>query len=357
MGHVSRLALTSLTAGLIAAAGPLARPVRTTTVVFTPAEQDFAYSGRIEARVQADLAFRVGGKVIARPVNLGDHVKAGEVLARLDPADLRFSQESAAASVAAAQADAANARADYQRYTRLGRASPAFLPAEMDKRRAALDGAVARLAQAQRQYALARDQASYGTLRADSDGFVAALPVQVGQVVTAGQTAVSLAHSAEIEAAVDVPENRLPDVRAATDISVALWSDPAHPLPGKLREIGALADPASRTFPVRVTIAGPAAQTLGLGMTATVRFARTAGPPVVFLPASALTDRDGAAAVWVLDSAASRAARRKVTLAALRGDGTIAVIGGLHAGEQVVTAGTSELRDDLPVTAWPGAIH
>jgi RND family efflux transporter MFP subunit len=357
MAFLRRLAVLGLSAGLICAADAQPRPVRTQKITLTPAEQAMTYSGTIQARVQADLAFRVGGKIIDRPVNPGDRVKEGQLLARLDPADLRLSLDSAAQAVAAAAADAMNARADLSRYRRLGTSSPAFLPAELDKREAAVAGDEARLAQARRQMALARDQLAYAELRADADGLVAALPMQVGQVVQAGQTVATLAHAREIEAVVDVPENRVPDIRAADTVTVALWSDPEKALPGRVREIGALADAASRTYQVKVTITDPAAQGLGLGMTATVRFAHRAGAPLALLPATALADAGGSPAVWVLDPAAQRASLRKVTLASISGDGMIAISAGLRGGEDVVTAGTSELRPDLPVAAWSGPLH
>jgi RND family efflux transporter MFP subunit len=357
MALAPRLALLSLSLALTMAAGLPPRPVRVQTVAFTSAERTFTYSGTIQARVQAELAFRVGGKIVERPVNLGDRVKAGQLLARLDPTDFREALESQAQAVAAAAADAANARAEMQRYERLGRNSAAFMLSEYDRRQATLNSAEAKLAQARRQQALAENQLAYSELRADADGLVAALPMQVGQVAQAGQTVASLAHSQEIEAAVDLPENRLPEARNADKVTVTLWSSPDRPMQGRVREIGALADPASRTFAVKVTLLDPPAEGLGLGMTAAVRFVRHAGTPLALLPASALTDRDGAPAVWVLDPKASRAALRQVTLAAASDGGLIAVSGGLRDGEEVVTAGASQMQADLPVCPWPGTAY
>jgi RND family efflux transporter MFP subunit len=356
MAFLSRLAVLALSGSLIAAAGQVARPVRVQTVHFSPAEQALTYSGTIEARVQADLAFRVGGKIIERPVNLGDHVKAGQLLARLDPADLRLSLEAQVQVVAADAADASNTLAELRRYARLGAGSPAYMESEHEKRQSAAAMAQARLAQARRQLAQAQDQLAYAELRADADGAITALPMQVGQVVSSGQTVATLAHGREIEANVDVPENRLPDIRAADRVMVALWSAPDRKLRGRIREIGALADSASRTFSVRVTLLDPPPEN-GLGMTATVEFAHEAGAPLAMLPAGALTDEGGKPAVWVLDPSSSRAALRLVQVAAMTGDGMVAVTGGLHEGEQVVTAGASEMRADLPVMAWAGAQH
>ncbi|OYV86820.1 MAG: hypothetical protein B7Z73_11095, partial [Planctomycetia bacterium 21-64-5] len=150
-----------------------------------------------------------GGKVIARLVNIGDHVTAGQTLARLDPADLRLSVEADTQAVRAAEAEAVNAHAEYERYQRLGRTSPAWIPSEFDRRRAAMDGADARLAQVQRQLSLARDQLNYTELHADADGVITDIRMEVGQVIAAGQTVASLAHTAETEIVVNVPARLL----------------------------------------------------------------------------------------------------------------------------------------------------
>ncbi|HEX2944298.1 MAG TPA: efflux RND transporter periplasmic adaptor subunit [Rhodopila sp.] len=333
------------------------RPVRVQAVVFTPAQQAVTYPGDVQARVQANLAFRVGGKIIDRLVNIGDHVTAGQPLARLDPADLRLSVEADTQAVRAAEAEAVNAHAEYERYQRMGRGSPAWIASEFDRRKAAMDGADARLAQAQRQLALAHDQLNYTELHADADGVITDIRMEVGQVIAAGQTVASLAHTAETEIVVNVPENRLPDVRDAQQIGIRLWSRPDVELTGRTREIGALADPLSRTFAIRITVLNPPPDTLALGMTAAVTFRRSAGAPVALLPASAVVGGDNHPAVWVLDEATHRATRHPVQVAAWRGDGQVAITDGLHPGDQVVTAGASQLDAATPVTAWAGTIR
>lgn len=331
------------------------RPVRVQTVELTPAEQTVTYSGIVQARILADLSFRVGGKVIERPVNVGDAVKAGQVIGQIDPTDLGLNFEADQQAVAAAVATESNARAEFERYAKLGIHSAAFLPSEFDKRQSAMMVAEARLAQAKRQLALAQDQLAYATLRADADGLITALPVQVGQVVNPGQSVASLAHIAKTEVAVDIPENRLAELREATEIIVIPWSDPAHSVHGQLREIGALADPASRTFTAKITLLDHPPG-LALGMTVSVRISRPAGRPVVILPASALIGAaDGRPAVWVLDPARQRATLRPVEIAAYRGDSALAIEAGLAPGEKVVTAGVTEIDADTPVTQWTGA--
>ena len=337
-----------------AAAGEAPRPVRVQTVALVQVRPVLTVSGTVQARTQADLAFRVGGKVTSRPVEVGDHVRAGQPLAQLDPADLQFSKEAAEAALEGAEADAANAQADLKRYDKLGRSSPAYLPSEFDKRTAAMRMANARVIQAVRQAALARDQRVYGALAADADGIVTALPVQVGQVVSSGQTVATVAHTAEIEVVADVPENRLAELRASPDAVIRLWALPEAVLHGRVREVGALADAASRTFAVKVTVLDAPKDLIALGMTAAVSIG-AAGPALAVLPASALTDQDGKPAVWVLDPAAHRAGLRPVEVAGYGGDGSLLIRAGLAGGEQVVTAGVQQIDPDMAVIAWVGA--
>ena len=213
----------------------------------------------------------------------------------------------------------------------------------------------ARLSQVERQVALAKDQLNYGTLTADADGVITALPVQVGQVVGAGQTVASLAHTAETEVVVDVPENRLSEVRQAAGIDISLWADPEHKLTGRVREIGGQADAASRTFAVKVTVLDQPQNLLALGMTATVRFVAPPRAPVAILPATAITARNGAPAVWVFDPKEQHAMLQPVQIAGYGGDGSVAVASGLSPGEQVVTAGASQIDPNMRLVAWAGA--
>ncbi len=339
---------------LLLAAGEGPRPVRVATVAFRPLPAQLVYSGTVQARVQAELGFRVGGKVTQRLVEVGDRVLPGQVLARLDQGDLVLAEQSAAAALQGASADLANARAELARYDRLGRASPAFIGSELDKRDAANRMAESRVVQAARQLSMARSQRSYGVLTAEAEAVVTALPVQAGQVVAAGQTVAVLAQTQGIEVVADVPENRLPEVRAAGPVAITLWAAPGQVLRGRVREVGALADAASRTFAVKVTIDDPPKGLLALGMTATVAFDRP-GPPVARLPATALVDRGGVPAMWVLDAQKQRAALRPVEVAGLDGQGAVLVQGGLREGEQVVTAGAGQIDAEMAVSAWPGA--
>lgn len=341
------------------------RPVRVQAVAFSEPRAAMVLSGTVQARRQAELAFRVGGKIVARPVDLGARVRAGDVIARLDPADLALASEAARSAAEAAAVDAANARAEYQRYAGLGRNSPAFLQSEHDKRATAAAMMAARLMQARLQHALAQSQQNYGTLLADADGVVVALSAEIGQVVAAGQTVAVLARTGETDVLVDVPENRLAELRAVGEVGITPWSDPSQSFVGRVREVAARADPASRTFAVRVAVAdrdgrqasdspSDLSRDLPLGSTATVRLTGPGTGPVAVLPAAALADQDGAPSVWVLDTQRGRAMPRPVSVAGYRGD-HVAIRSGVLPGELVVTAGVTQLYPELPVVAWAGA--
>jgi membrane fusion protein, multidrug efflux system len=351
------LALSLAAQPLGAMADPAPRPVRVEPVVLVPRATSLAYSGTVQARHLTDMGFRVAGKIVTRPVDLGQVVHQGDVLATLDPTDFRLNQEAAESTQAAAEADARNAAMELARYQGLGRNSPAFLPSEFDNRQAASLMATARLAQAQRQTNLARQQLEYTILRADADGIVTAMPADLGQVVAAGAPVVTLARDGELDVVVDVPENRLPEIRGAARVDVNLWAAPDRVLPARVREIGGSADPASRTYTVKVGLIDPPRSLVALGMTATVRFTAPDKGEVVLLPASALTRLDGKPAVWVLDPKRQLAAARPVSLVGLGGDGMAAIAGGLREGELVVTAGASAIDAATPVVAWAGAEH
>jgi RND family efflux transporter MFP subunit len=349
-----RRLLLALPLMLCAGAGDAPRPVRIATVSIAPIPSSLVFPGTVQPHIQSDLGFRVGGKIITRLIDVGDHVSVGQVLARLDDTDLRLSEESAQAAVQSAIAESANARAELNRYDKLGKSSAAYLPTEYDRRKAASRMADARLEQARRQLALTDRQCLYGELSADADGIVTAVQAQVGQVVSAGQTVATIARIDEIEVVVDVPENRLATARDAALVSIALWAAPEQVMHGRVREIGALADPDSRTFAVKVRILDAPPGLLGLGMTASVSFDRPT-PPVAKLPATALTDLGGAPAVWVLDPKTRHAALRPVTVAGYAADGTILVQSGLTDGEAVVSAGIGQINATMPLVVWAEA--
>jgi RND family efflux transporter MFP subunit len=319
---------------------PAPRTVLAQVVGARPADGANVYSGEVRARYENDLAFRVGGKVTARYVDVGAVVRKGQPLARLDPQDAQLAAEGARSALAAAQADHALATAEVERYRDLY-AKKFVSQAVLDARETAFNTTKARLEQARAQLATAQNQSSYTTLTAESDGVITAANVEPGQVVSAGQTVMRFARPAEKEVVINVPESRLADLRAADRIAVAVLAAPDRPYAGVIREVAPNADPATRTFAVKITLADADAA-VQLGMTANVALGERAGHDTISVPLAALTQIHGNPAVWVVDPGTSKVNLRPVTIGAYREDGAT-VTAGLKAGEVVVTAGVHKL--------------
>jgi RND family efflux transporter MFP subunit len=189
------------------------RPVHVQRVAFEPVTSAREFVGIIRARYETDLGFRVAGKITARLVNVGDRVRAGDVVARLDAQDLRLPVQNAEAELAAATSSLEQASVDYDRYTTL-RARGYAASADVDRRKTAKDEAEGRLERARRALDLARNQLAYSDLKADADGVITATMAEAGQVVSVGQAVARLAHRGEKEAVVALPETWLSEARS-----------------------------------------------------------------------------------------------------------------------------------------------
>jgi RND family efflux transporter MFP subunit len=317
------LALTAC--GKQAAAPDAARPVLTQLIAAGAGDETLVYSGEVRSRHEIPLSFRVGGKISARLVDNGRLVKAGDVLARLDPGDT-------ALSLAAATAQLDLARAEQQRYRELH--------AKNFVSRAALDARESSFKSALAQTDLARNQASYTVLRAEHSGVIGLISAEVGQVVSAGQTVMRLARPDTMEVAIAIPESRMPDVRALKAAEISLWADNHARYRGSLRELSPVADPVTRTFAARVTINQPDAKVL-LGMTASVRFSSPDGDQRVRVPLTAIFQQDAHPALWVVGGD-RRVTLRPVTVAAYRENAAV-LAGGARPGERIVVAGVHKL--------------
>jgi RND family efflux transporter MFP subunit len=287
----------------------------------TPDQQ--RYGGEVRARYETMLGFRVGGKMTERLVDAGARVKAGQPLARLDPADARL-------SASQAEANAALASADLNRAQEL-RAKNFVSQAALDAREN-----TARAAEAQAQ--LTRNQAGYTTLRADATGVIAAALAEPGQVLAAGQGVVRVARDGDREVAIAVPESALATVRPGGVATVVLWAGDQR-FSGRVREIAPTADAATRTFAARVAILG-ADPVLPLGMSATVSFAQS-GEAAFRVPLAAIFQRDGQPAVWVIGKDQT-VELRAVDVARYGDDGAV-IRTGLSDGETIVAAGAFKL--------------
>ena len=322
------------------------RPVRTIVAQPGPAVLGNVFAGEVRPRYQSELGFRVAGKIAGRLVNVGDAVKAGQLLARLDPKDLSLNQAASQASVAAQEAQLAVERADLERFRKL--LSEGFVSkAEVDRQQTKVDASAAQLEAVRAQARVSSNQTGYAELRADHDGTITSLDAEIGQVVAAGQTVLSLAWSGEMEIAVDLPEQVVREVKPGQAVEVGLWTVDGRHFPGAVREIATAADAATRTYRVRVSVT-PAPAEMRLGMTASVRLARTGVPDMIHLPLAAIVEQGGAPGVWVFDGAASVVHFRPVQPAAFGGD-EVLVAAGLAPGEVVVTAGAKLLQEGQKV--------
>lgn len=324
------------------------RPVRTVAAVMAPMNEVERYAAVIKPRIEADLGFRVAGKVVERLVEVGQRVTDGQPLARLDPADLELQVRAARAQLAAARADADNARVDYERYERLKQGEWTTTQ-ERDRRKTLLDKADAHVREAEASLNVLVNSLQYATLTADGPGVVTATLVEPGQVTAAGQAAIRVARDGELEAVANIPENRLAGLDGKT-LSVELWSLPGAAVAAKLREVAPTADAAVRTFQTRATLVDPPAG-VQFGMTATLVARDVGAAPAARLPLTALTQADGAPAVWVVEGDEKRLALRRVSVAAYAGDDAL-VTGGLADGERVVTAGVHKLTAGEKVRLW-----
>ena len=311
-------------------------------------------SGEIRARHEIDLAFRVGGKVIARLVDAGSTVRPGQVLARLDPADLQLAAHSAQAQQAAAESEARTAASEKQRYADL-LAKKFVSQAAFDARDNSERTAAARLTQARAQQQLSGNQATYGTLTVEFPAIVTQVLAEAGQVVAAGQPVLRLSRPEDKEVLIAVPENQLAAVKAAQNFTVDVWAMPELALKGELRELAPAADPATRTYAARIRLIHPPAS-LPLGLTARVRLPDQSEPRAgsatspLLVPLTAVVDQGQGPVVWVVE--AGKARPRPVTLGAYRSDGVL-IQQGLQAGDLVVVAGSNKLAPDQAVVPQP----
>ncbi|WP_338508234.1 efflux RND transporter periplasmic adaptor subunit [Pseudomonas poae] len=323
--------------------------------VQTVAPADFAaavtLTGDIQARVQTDLSFRVGGKIIQRMVDVGDRVTAKQVLARLDPKDLQTNVDSAQAQVVVEQARVKQTAAAFVRQEKL-------LPkgytsrSEYDSAQAALRGSQSALAAAQAQLANAREQLGYTALIADAPGVITARQAEVGQVVQATLPIFSLATDGERDAVFNVYESLLVEPAPQTPITVSLLDNPSIQAVGKVREVTPAVAANTGTVQVKIALQSlPEGMRLGSVVSAT---AKGKAAPSVELPWSALTKDINDPAVWLVDGD-GKAQLHKVSVARYL-TGKVIIGDGLKGGEKVVVAGGQLLHPGMLVEiAQPGA--
>ena len=330
------------------------RAVKTMTVGADSAGGSAEYAGEIRARTESRLGFRVGGKIVRRSADLGDSVKRGQVLAQLDPQDLKLGQDAARAAMSAAQANVDQSAADFTRFKEL-RDQGFISSADLERRDTTLKAARAQLDQAKAQTSVQSNQAAYAALVADASGVITSVDADAGTVVAAGTPVLRLAHDGPRDVVFSVPEDKVNFIKSLGaqpgSFKVRLWGAAGEPINASLREIAAAADPVTRTFLVKIDIGGAPSANVRLGQTAsvTVELPKTDG--IVKLPLSALKEEQGRSVVWLLDKASMTVKTQTVQVAGA--DGNEAVIaGGLSVGQTVVTAGVHVLSPGQKVKLY-----
>lgn len=321
-------------------AEPELRPVR--TVVTAPSEsgETIVLTGHIAAETEASLGFRIGGRVIERLVNVGDHVDTGQELAKLDPQDEFNALRSAQATLASAEARLTQTRDTFERQRQLLASGHASRSA-YDQAQEALRTAQAGVDDAEARVTNQALRVSWTILQADAPGVVSATGANAGEVVQPGQTIVRVARQQGRDAVFDVPGRLIREAPANPDITVRLADDPSTIAMGRIREVGSQADPATRTFEVKVGLTDPPpAMRLGSTVTGTLQLH---SQPVMAIPASALTELNGQPAIWIVDPQNMTVSLHKIETARFDPD-TVIVNHGLETGQIVVTAGVHALH-------------
>jgi multidrug efflux system membrane fusion protein len=326
------------------------RPVRVMVLSASSIGVNAEFSGEVRPRIESRLGFRVGGKITARKVDVGSAVKRGQVLMQLDPQDLRLSQAQALANLRAAETSRDLARAEMKRYQEL-RSKNFVSQAVIDAKVSAAKAAQASVDAAQAGYTGQANQAGYATLVSNIDGVVTAVDAEVGQVVVPGTPVVRVARLDEKEIVIGIPEDKVDALRKLADVTVRLWAAPGVVIPGKIREVSPVADPATRTYPVKVSIPAEAPG-VKLGMTALVQFSSTTATPEITVPLTALYQEKGVTSVWLVENGAVRMV--PVQVGGVTGN-DIFLVAGVKPGQTVVTAGANLLKNGQKVTLMGGA--
>jgi len=341
--HIAIAALIAATvAGCNRTSPPLseARQVRTVTIEHGAGGEIVSLTGHVRAKDEVSLAFRLDGRIIERPVHVGDVLKPGQVVARLDPQIPDNALRSAEANLASMEAVLAQARLTFWRQQQL--LKDGWTPrANFDEAQQKLQSAQAQVDSAQAQVRTAQEQLSYTVLPADAPGAVTAKGAEPGEVVHAGQMIVQLARRGGRDAVFDVPEQLMRTGPRDPLVQIALTNDPTVRATGRVREVAPQADATTRTFQFKVGIIDPP-EGMELGSTVTGSI-KLSAPPGVEIPASALTEANGRPAVWVVDPQSQTVSLRSVDVS--RHDpATVVISQGLETGEVVVTAGVQVLR-------------
>jgi membrane fusion protein, multidrug efflux system len=320
------------------AAATAIRPVRTVTVEPREAGEKVSLTGEIKPRHEADIGFRVDGKILERPVDVGTAVKKGDLLARLDPQQFKQDLEVAKADVAAAQAEVTRSQAQEYRKRELLK-NGHTTRVEYDDALKAYKTALAQLDSTRAKQVQASENLTYTDLKADHDGVITAVEGQPGEYLRAGRMVVRLAQPGEREGEFNIAEGTIRSPRKDRTVDVALVSDPEIKTQGTVRYVSPQADPETRTYTVRVSLPdAPPQMRLGANVIGSVILDQGQS---ITIPGSALFQKDGKAAVWLVDKDHT-VELKPIAVQRYQGD-SVVVGSGLAQGDVVVTAGVQKL--------------
>jgi membrane fusion protein, multidrug efflux system len=365
MKNVAKLLPTSLVlaTALLAACSkqaPAPDPVRAVKILrVAPSSlsSTYEYAADVRARAEVRVGFRVGGKIIKRQAEVGQTVKAGQVVAQLDPADFALAANSARAAVQAAQTNRDLAAADFKRFQDL-RAQNFISEAELQRREASLKAGQAQLDQAKAQLSVQGNQTAYAVLAAPVAGVVTGVEAEAGQVVQAGAAVLRIAQNGPRDAVFAVPEDRLNQLRLGDAVRVRTWAAQSASaaassnaeLQGRVHEIAATADPVTRTYQVKVALQD-AALPLGSTVYVTVQNQAAASAQLIKLPTSALRQVGSGTAVWLLDRSSMTVRSQAVQVATADGNDAV-IAAGIKPGDEVVSAGVHVLAEGQRVSIF-----
>lgn len=322
---------------------PEIRPVRVVTIEQRAAGDMFALTGTVQAQTEINLSFRIDGRLIERTVSVGDAVRPGQVIARLDPENEDSALQSARAQLTAARARLVEARSNFERMRDLV-ADNAVSQASFEQAEAQRKTAESQVESAQSQVVLAENRVSYTRLVSDASGVVTAQGAEPGEVVGAGRMVVQVAKQGGRDAVLDVPAQVKDGMLADPQITVALAMQPQVTAAARVREVSPRADPVTGTFRIRLGLVDPPpAMRLGSTVTARIKAASLKGAASYVIPVSALVRSDGKPAVWIVDPRESTVAMRTIEVKEFD-PVRVRVAAGLNAGDVVVTAGVQALR-------------
>ncbi len=332
---------------------PLPEPVRAVKLITVGeggALATYEFSGEVRARSEQRLGFRVGGKIVKRSVEVGQRVKVGQLLAQLDPQDLKLALDGSRAQLAAAQTQVDLAAADFKRFKDL-KDQNFISGAELDRREAALKAAQATADQARAGVSASSNQSGYASLLATASGVVVGVDAEAGQVVAAGAPVVRVAEDSGRDAVFAVPEDKVQLIKAGQLVALRQWAAGGAVFQGTVREVAAAADPVTRTYQVKVQLSGANLPLLGSTIYA-VPAALAPSTAVLKLPTSALLQQGGQSVVWVYEPATSSVKAQVVVVATADGNDAVIAPGGLQVGQQVVAAGVHVLQNGQKVSIY-----